>query len=59
MKPGDCQTVLRGEKHSFSSKSGAIFEEISTTHVKSDSYYDDPAIRKLDPIERKTIMRNW
>lgn len=59
MKPGDIQTVLRGEKHAFSSKTGAIFEEVSTTHVKSDSYYDDPAICKLDPIERKTIMRNW
>ena len=59
MKPGDTQTVLRGERHCFSSKVGAIFEEISTTHVKSDSYYDDPKISCLDPIERKTIMRNW
>lgn len=59
MLPGDIQTVLRGVKHSFSSRTGAIFEEVSTTHVKSDSYYDDPAIRNLDPIERKTIMRNW
>ncbi len=59
MKPGDIQTVLRGEKHAFSSKTGAIFEEVSTTHVKSDSYYEDEAIRRLDPIERKTILRNW
>ena len=36
MKPGDIQTVLRGEKHSFTSQTGAIFEEISTTHVRND-----------------------
>lgn len=59
MKPGDIQTVLRGEKHSFTSTKGAIFEEVSTKHIKSDSYYEDPKIRSLDPIERKTILRNW
>lgn len=59
MKPGDIQTVLRGEKHSFTSTKGAIFEEVSTTHVKSDSYYEDPRISRLDPIERKTILRRW
>lgn len=59
MKPGDIQTVLRGEKHSFSSNKGAIFEEVSTTHIKNDSYYDDPKISSLDPIERKTILKKW
>ena len=59
MKPGDIQTVLRGEKHSFTSTKGAIFEEVSTTHVKSDSYYEDSRISRLDPIERKTILRHW
>lgn len=59
MKPGDIQTVLRGEKHSFTSQTGAIFEEVSTTHVKSDSYYEDPVISRKDPIERKTILRKW
>lgn len=59
LRPGDMQTVLRGQVHSFSSKSGAIFEEISTTHVKSDSYYEDNNIRNKDPIERKTIIKEW
>ena len=59
MKPGDIQTVLRGEKHSFTSVRGAIFEEVSTTHIKNDSYYEDPVIRALDPIERKTILKKW
>jgi N-acetylneuraminate synthase len=59
MKPGDIQTVLRDDRHSFTSINGAIFEEVSTTHIKNDSYYEDPEIRKLDPIERKTILKNW
>ena len=59
MRPGDIQTVLRNEKHAFSSKAGAVFEEISTTHVKGDSYYEDPKIAKLDLIKRKTIIREW
>ncbi|SFR58802.1 N-acetylneuraminate synthase family protein [Anaeromicropila populeti] len=59
MTPGDIQTVLRSENHSFTSVNGAIFEEVSTTHVRNDSYYEDEKIRSLDPIERKTILRNW
>lgn len=59
LKPGDIQTILRGEKHSFTSTKGAIFEEISTTHVKNDSYYEEDTIGLLDPIERKTILRRW
>ena len=59
LKAGDVQTVLRGQKHAFTSRNGAIFEEISTTHIRNDSYYDDPKISKLDPMERKTILRKW
>lgn len=59
MKPGDIQTVLRGQNHSFTSTKGAIFEEVSTTHIKNDSYYDDPIVKALDPIERKTILQKW
>ena len=59
LKPGDIQTILRGELHAFTSTRGAIFEEISTTHIKNDSYYEDPKIRALDPIERKTILKKW
>ena len=59
MKPGDIQTVLRGQMHSFSSRTGAGFEEISTTHVKNDSYYEDPVIAKKDLMERKTKVYKW
>ena len=59
LHPGDMQTVLRGEYHSFSSKTGAIFEEVSTQHMKSDSYYKDPQINSADPMERKTYINKW
>lgn len=59
LKPGDMQTVLRGQVHSFSSKKGAVFEEISTTHVNGDSYYDDQQIMSKDLIERKTFIKDW
>lgn len=59
MKPGDIQTVLRGSAHAFTSEHGAIFEEVSTTHVRNDSYYEDPQIAALDPLERKSILKNW
>ncbi|MDD3140904.1 MAG: N-acetylneuraminate synthase family protein [Lachnospiraceae bacterium] len=59
LKPGEMQTVLRGEYHAFASKGGAIFEEVSTQHMKSDSFYKDPEISKLDPIERKTFLKKW
>jgi sialic acid synthase SpsE/mannose-6-phosphate isomerase-like protein (cupin superfamily) len=54
---GDLVTIERNVPHSFGSKNGAIFEEISTTHIKSDSYYDDPAIATTE--DRKTAMTFW
>lgn len=59
MHPGDIKTVLRGTPHAFTSDTGAIFEEISTTHVRNDSYYEDEKIAALDPLERKSILRDW
>lgn len=59
LKAGDVQTVLRGDMHSFSSVYGAVFEEISTTHMKGDSYYEDTEIAKMDIMERKTIIKDW
>jgi sialic acid synthase SpsE/mannose-6-phosphate isomerase-like protein (cupin superfamily) len=51
---GDIVTVERNKKHSFSSKTGAVMEEISTTHYKNDSYYDDETI--AETADRKTYM---
>ena len=44
MVQGDILTIEREAKHEFYSKNGAIFEEISTAHLKDDSYYSDNEI---------------
>ena len=59
IKIGEIFTVERGVAHSFRADDGCIFEEISTTHVKNDSYYEDEKIALLDPIERKTLLEAW
>ncbi|MDR1398168.1 MAG: N-acetylneuraminate synthase family protein [Desulfarculales bacterium] len=59
LQPGDFITVPRGVKHAFSSELGAIFEEISTTHVKDDSFYEDKDITTMDIVDRKTILKSW
>ena len=56
-KHGEIVVVERGQKHSFRSDAGAVFEEVSTTHYKDDSYYDDQAI--MDNKDRKTEMTFW
>jgi sialic acid synthase SpsE/mannose-6-phosphate isomerase-like protein (cupin superfamily) len=66
---GDCVLTLNGrdiqlEKgkpilinrkvdHSFRTENGCVIEEVSTTHVKGDSIYENPAISKLTVDERK------
>ena len=56
-KRGDIIVVERGVKHNFTSKTGAIFEEVSTTHFKDDSYYDDEKV--ITNKNRKTEMTFW
>lgn len=56
-KPGEMVTVEKGIKHIFSSKTGAIIEEISSTHYKDDSFYVDTEIAKNK--NRKTLITNW
>ncbi len=57
--PGDIQTIPRGVRHSFSSKDGVIFEEISTTHHNDDSMYEDIKISEKAREDRKTKLINW
>ena len=57
--PGDICLVLPGVWHSFSSKTGCIFEEISTTHFNNDSVYRDKKINDLNRNDRKTIVNHW
>ena len=40
MKKGESMTVHRNANHSFSSEEGCVFEEVSTTHYKDDSFYE-------------------
>lgn len=56
MRPGDRLLVKRNTWHSFKTKTGAIFEEISTTHFRNDSEYRDAEVSALDPMQRKTIL---
>lgn len=41
VRKGETMTVERNQEHSFSSESGCVFEEISTTHYRDDSFYED------------------
>lgn len=56
-QPGDVVTVDRGVRHQFYTETGAVFEEISSTHYKDDSYYTDPAIAANK--SRKTVLSYW
>jgi N-acetylneuraminate synthase len=57
--PGDVVTVLPGLWHEFSSETGCVFEELSTTALPDDSYYHDPAIARLKSAQRKTVVDHW
>jgi sialic acid synthase SpsE/D-lyxose ketol-isomerase len=57
LQPGAVVTITPGMRHAFSSSSGAVFEEISSTHFVDDSFYTDPAIALNK--DRKTFLRYW
>ncbi len=54
---GDVITVLPGVRHIFSSKNGCVLEEISSTHIKDDSFYTDESIALNK--NRKTFINSW
>jgi sialic acid synthase SpsE/quercetin dioxygenase-like cupin family protein len=56
-RPGAVVTIMPGVRHEFSSASGAVFEEISSTHFVNDSFYTDPSVTKNS--DRKTFLRHW
>jgi len=55
LSAGDLLTVGRGQRHNFETSNGVVFEEISTTHYKNDSVYDDSTI--MDFNDRKIEYR--
>ena len=44
LKPGDSYTLKKGTYHNFTSKTGAVIEEVSTFDENSDSYFTDKRI---------------
>lgn len=58
-EPGDTILVKPGEWHKFHTLDGAIFEEVSTTHINNDSYYEDERVARLPREARKTVIPNW
>jgi len=57
--PGDIALIQQGVWHSFWTETGAIFEEISTTHFNDDSFYEDKAINQIPRPARKTRVNHW
>ena len=55
--PGAVVTVERGVRHAFHTDEGVVFEEISSTHIKNDSFYTDEQIGKN--LHRKTHLTYW
>jgi len=56
---GDIHLVMPGVWHSFSTDTGCVFEEVSTTHYNDDSVYKDSSINALQRHERKTKVDHW
>lgn len=59
LHPGEKALIQPGVWHSFSTETGTIFEEISTTHYNDDSFYKDKEINKMKREERKTVVDHW
>lgn len=60
IKVGEMVTVERGVQHAFGSDTGAIFEELSTTHYQDDSFYADSAINANKQRKTRLIFRaDW
>ena len=60
LKAGDRIDLKKSSYHKFQAgKEGCIFEEISTTSYKSDSFYKSKKIKKMARDDRKTYVSNW
>lgn len=58
--PGEIFHINKNSWHKFKAGSkGCIFEEISTTSFKTDSYYKNTKIKSLTRNKRKTFINNW
>ena len=61
LKPGEIIHVERGQDHSFYTKTGVVFEEISTMYVRNDSVYLEEQIRNAPYSFRRTVLneKQW
>lgn len=59
MRAGDIQLIKPNVYHAFGTSDGVVFEEVSTTHIKDDSYYLDNNISVKPINERKTRIEKW
>ena len=59
LEPGESVLVQPGVWHSFKSKNGCVFEEVSSTHYNDDSFYKDKNINKMKREQRKTVVKHW
>lgn len=57
LQRGAVATIEREARHAFGSRTGAVIEEISTTHYGPDSFYSDPVI--ASNAARKTFVTHW
>jgi sialic acid synthase SpsE/quercetin dioxygenase-like cupin family protein len=57
LKKGDVITIEKEVRHEFSTKTGCIIEEVSSTHYINDSYYTNESISKNK--DRKTFVTHW
>ena len=57
LKKGIPILINRKVRHSFRTKKGCIIEEVSTTHIKGDSIYEDLSINKLELKDRKIEIK--
>jgi len=56
-KTNDVIMIPRGVRHEFTTRHGAVIEEVSSTHNREDSFYADPAIAANE--NRKTLVTYW
>ena len=54
LKVGDTLLVEPGAWHKFHTLEGCLFEEVSSTAFKNDSFYEDPQISSMPVSSRKT-----
>ena len=58
--PCEILHIKNNSWHEFKAgKEGCIFDEISTTSYKDDSFYKDKKIKVLSRDHRKTYINKW